>query len=175
MKLLQHFPTSAVSPYRYLVTMGMFDGLHKGHQALFQTLKELKKRFNRPITTILFKRPSYLIHPEEQLKILKDWGVDAVIRLDLNEEMKQKTYVTFIEDLKRAFHFSHLVLGEDACFGKNKMGTKENILLLQKTFSFKAHYIENVFYANEVISSSRIRNEIEKGNLSLAFINTIAN
>ncbi len=167
MKLLHHFPTSAVSPYSHLITLGVFDGLHRGHYALFQKLEELKKQTNSPIAAIIFNRSSYLIHPEEQLKILQSWGVDVVIRLDLCEEIKQKPYPTFIEDLKRAFNFSHLVLGEDACFGKNKMGTKENILSLQKTFSFKAHYIKKVFYEHKVISSSRIRKEMEKGNLSL--------
>jgi FAD synthase len=167
MKLLHHLPTSAVSPYSHLITLGVFDGLHKGHHALFQKLEELKKLTNNPIAAIIFNRSSYLLHPEEQLKLLQSWGVDIVIRLDLCEEIKQKSYLTFIEDLKKTFNFSHLVLGEDACFGKNKIGTKKNILALQKTFSFKAHYIKKVFHENEVISSSRIRKEMEKGNLSL--------
>lgn len=154
----------------------MFDGVHKGHQAIIDTMKQLTpkgKRYavtftNHPVTYFT-KTPIQLLIPlEERITRLKSFGITDVITLPFTKEIAEQPYDTFLQTLRNNYPFDHLVLGEDAVLGKGRAGTKEIITAYAMKHGFTAHYIPKVRLNGQIVSSTTIRNLLEQNDTELA-------
>ncbi|MDP1836010.1 MAG: bifunctional riboflavin kinase/FAD synthetase [Chlamydiales bacterium] len=162
-----HFDVPAV------VTIGTFDGVHLGHQAVLNYAKS----YSAPVIAITFSnhpaqvlRPQQavvsLCTPEYKYRLLAKAGVDHVIALSFTPELSQLSPQDFLANVRRFVPFSNLVLGHDARIGKNREGDQQLIQALAKEHHFAVEYLPPLTFEGQVVSSTRIRECIKNGDLS---------
>ncbi len=160
-----------------ILTLGTFDGVHKGHQSLLSYIKTLAGPSGTtiavafetpPIQFFTKKLQPLLITQEHRLKLLKDYGVSLPILLPFTQEIADQTFEAFLFNLQKQYPFSHLVLGEGATFGKDKQGTPENVARFGKEHNIQVTYIPKTLHENLPISSGRIRTAVLTGDLTTA-------
>ncbi len=134
-----------------------------------QRLKFLSKKptvftfSNHPSEVLCAISKPLLSTVEHKMGLLQKFGVETIIE-PFTEEFSKQTSEEFLSK----FDFSHLVLGHDAAFGYNREGQREELQRLSKQMGFSLEYIDPVNYQNRAISSSYIREVIQKGDLLTA-------
>lgn len=151
------------------LTIGFFDGVHLGHQALLKRLREVGKHTtlltysNHPSTILHAKERPLLISLPQKLELLAPF-VDALITIPFTLEFASTSY----NDLLSQFSLSHLILGEGSAFGKNREGNEAAIRAYAKKHQFEVEYLPKLKINNEPVSSTRIRSCLAAGNTALA-------
>ena len=159
------------------LTIGVLDGVHRGHQALLARLRdEARKRALSPGVVTLHPHPitvlrpeiapSYLTGLEDRMELMRDSGADWVIPLTFTSEVSEIT----AEDLARAFHelvrMRLMVLGPDAAFGRGgPKDTAERMRVLGKELGFEVVQIEPLMHDHERYSSTAVRNALAQGEM----------
>ena len=157
------------------VTLGVFDGVHSGHRKILKRLRELDPENGLVITfkthpdELLFgRRVRWICSYEERLALLKEAGAAHVLEWSFDEQLMNisaEDFVAryFLEELDQP----HLVVGYDLRFGK---GAKGSYTFLKDNYAdkLKLSYIEGVEFEREIVSSSRIREEVLLGDLPRA-------
>jgi riboflavin kinase / FMN adenylyltransferase len=162
-----------------ILTMGNFDGVHLGHQQLLKKTISLAKQYHTASGVITFqKSPATLFYPQAPIEnissqgqktaLLEKLGIDIVFLLDFTKEFAAQSPKEFLSQLKDGVPFSHLLLGHDAKFGKNREGDPAVITALSKTLNFEVEYLPPFKYHDQIISSRLIRQEIKAGRLDEA-------
>jgi riboflavin kinase/FMN adenylyltransferase len=173
MKIFTSLPTSPLFE-SHAITIGVFDGVHLGHQARLRETTQYNKSCvltfrNHPASFFNPQRPLFLITTlEERLELLEKEGVDTVFLLEFDQAFADLTYDLFLQYLKETLQISHLILGEGDSFGKGRQGTAETVLPLSKKLGIQTLYLPKILLDGEVISSSRIRTLIQQGNVQEA-------
>ena len=163
------------------VTIGNFDGVHRGHIPIFEKLIDEAHRENRKAVVITFDphpkkilhphiKPFYLItSPDEKIKILEDSGIDGLILIPFDLEFSKITAESFVNDiLWGKLHIRKIFIGHDYTFGKNKVGNKAFLADFGEKLGFEVETINAVKLGDEPISSTRLRYAILNGNVKLA-------
>ncbi len=156
------------------VTIGAFDGLHRGHQALIgQMVDEAHAAgqaavvitfFPHPSVVLRGRRPSfYLSTPEEKVDYLARLGVDAVVTHPFNQAVASITAAEFVERLVQYARLSRLWVGADFALGHNREGDVNYLRAAGEQQGFDVHVMEPVLIDGEVISSTRIRQTLRDG------------
>lgn len=153
-----------------VLSIGTFDGIHLGHQKIFEKMQFLGK--DRLKVIITFEKPSMaqkrekkLINYASKLELLKQNGIDIVIDLNFTERFSTLSYLDFLKYLKQKINFSHLILGKDASFGYKKEGTEDKIKLLENLLNFQGIYIPKVKQNNLEVSCTAIKKLIKEGEI----------
>ena len=163
-----------------VATIGNFDGVHLGHQAVFRALKDVGDELGLPSTVIVFEpqpleyfrpdeAPARLTRLREKLGVIRQCGIDRVLVLEFTTRLAAMGAMTFIEEiLVDGLGIRHLYVGDDFRFGKARTG---NVRLLHEAgeehgFSVDDH--QTVEFEGERISSTRIRAALVAGDLDLA-------
>lgn len=156
------------------VTIGVLDGVHRGHQALIAGLDSDLVR-----TVVTFDpHPIEVLRPgtnprlittiEERVALLESWGIDQVGILDLSE-IKDLGPEEFVDEvLVRTLRVGDLVVGPDFRFGKERAGDVELLRNLGKSGEFVLRVLDLVHDDGGVVSSSRIREMVESGRMGEA-------
>ncbi|MGA8164283.1 MAG: bifunctional riboflavin kinase/FAD synthetase [Waddliaceae bacterium] len=180
MKLFHHFKDYGLAKRPIVLTIGNFDGVHRGHQAIISHVVNLAKQTGRRAVVITFNNhPSKVLtpgHPIEPLnspkhkvRLIEDLNVDVTFLLTFTKEFSEQDAKTFLQQLNQILPFSHLILGHDATIGKDRKGDRLAVLELSHAMGFHVDYLEQVADEECIpISSSRIRNYIKQGNFSEA-------
>ena len=125
-----------------VVTIGTFDGVHKGHELVFENIKNYSKLLPAVIT---FKKSPkdvinnnivksiYDIKTKEEL--ISEFGIKKIISIDFDASIKNLTAEKFIELLKKYLKLKLLVIGEDATIGKDKIGKKNGLDQILKKYN----------------------------------------
>jgi riboflavin kinase/FMN adenylyltransferase len=161
------------------VTIGTFDGVHLGHQAILRGLQAGARAANAPAVVLTFhphpavvfgKRTnaSSLTTPEERVSVLGDLGIDVVITYPFNMQTAGTTADEFVALLKEHLGFAWLGIGEDFALGKGRQGDADYLRGLGKQFGYHLQVFTPVEVMGELVSSSRIRSEISIGNVKTA-------
>lgn len=159
-----------------ILTIGNFDGMHKGHLTVLQETKTLARSKNCPLTVLTFENhPSEVLRPAQQislictpihkLKLLEAAGTDTLILLPFTKELSQHTAEVFLNLVHISLPFTHLVLGHDATLGKDRQGDRQQILVTAATLGFAVKYLDPFTINGTVVSSSLIRRLIQQGQL----------
>ena len=174
------FDDLPVIPYQNTcITIGNFDGVHKGHQFI---IKELVHRgFSKEMPVVvgtLFPNPSdffshsdkpyYLTTPAEKTSLLKALGVDEVITFRFDQAFADLLPTTFLTALKEKLGLKVLLVGHDFAMGKNRQGTIPVIREISEQYSFSLEVFSPVEFAGHDISSTRIRQALGEGDVRLA-------
>ncbi len=158
-----------------VLTIGYFDGVHRGHCALIKKMKEIAGAEGQTVVITFRNHPSEVLRPEQpvlsiytlphKLHLLESLNIDQTILLNFTSYLAQRNAATFIENLRKSIPFSHLVLGHDATLGRDKQGNRAAIMELGDLWGFTPHYLEEFRFEGKGVSSSRIREALQQGNL----------
>lgn len=174
MKIVRNLTTLLPAPCA--LTIGNFDGVHLGHQALLNQLKNKAKQLGLPAKVMIFEpqpneyfshqATSRLMRFREKIIALKEAGVDEVICLHFNQQLASQSPHDFVEKLLVAkLNAKYIVVGDDFHFGYRRQGNFSLLQALSKHFGFLADQMPTFQLQGERISSSRIRQRLEQGDL----------
>lgn len=160
-----------------VVTIGNFDGVHLGHQAIIEQLKKQAKEYQVPATLMTFqpnpqeffagdKAPAKLSCFHDKMQLLKSYGVDRVICIPFNQKLADLSANDFIDKiLIHGLHAKHLVIGDDFQFGKNRQGDFHLLKEAGKRWDYDVENTPTYLIDNLRVSSTRIRQFLAEGNL----------
>lgn len=175
-----HYGTDNLHIGNPVVTMGSFDGVHKGHVKVIEGLKACTRKWQGESVIITFdphprevlypdeKRPGILTTLAEKAEILAAYGVQHLIVIPFNRELAALSYDDFVRHiLVERIGIKGLVVGYDHRFGKNREGNFDVLKGLAETCHFHIGQ-EEALTANEVhVSSTKIRTALELGDIAL--------
>ncbi|HSX11106.1 MAG TPA: FAD synthetase family protein [Chlamydiales bacterium] len=150
------------------LTIGFFDGVHLGHQALLRALRlhphaTIVTFSNHPQAVFKPPAPPLLTPLPEKIDLLKTYA-DEVIVLPFTLAFANTPFDEFLSQ----YDLSHLVLGAGSSFGKNREGTEANVRKYAASRGITVAYIPKVLLNGEPVSSTRIRQALASGDLTLA-------
>ncbi len=152
-----------------VATLGTFDGIHLGHQAILRRVNEESKRLKAPSVLITFHpHPRVVLSPssiplllttlEEKGKFIPDFFKGTVLILEFNEELKNLTAEEFVTQILVArLGIQKLIVGHDHALGKDRGGTIDELQRLGDRYGFDVEVVGPVVYDEKPVSSSRIR------------------
>lgn len=164
-----------------VVTIGTFDGVHLGHQAIFKEMRRLAQEIGgetvvvtfhphpRQVLSIGTERLRFICSQEEKLKKIEEFGIDNVLIIPFTKEFASTPSEDFIKDyIIDSIHPSIIVVGYDHHFGKNRMGDYEMLTQLGKQYNFSTVQVEAQDVNEVAVSSTKIRNFLWAGNVKAA-------
>ncbi len=164
-----------------IVTMGAFDGVHKGHQQIIQRMKELADNVLGETIIITFHpHPRKVISSvpgeikqlssiKERIHLLEAAGIDHLVIIDFNYNFSNLTAAQYVEDfLYHHFKPNTVIVGYDHHFGKGRNGNIDLLQNMGNRLDFKVEEIQEQLVDNEIISSTLIRNYISEQNITRA-------
>jgi riboflavin kinase / FMN adenylyltransferase len=163
-----------------IITVGTFDGIHLGHREIISKVNELKSQGNfRTVVVTFDPHPQLILRNkgseikllstiDEKIDTFEKLGIDVLYILEFNKDMASTHAEEFLEKyLVNGIGLSHLVLGFDHSFGKNREGNFETLSSLTHKFGFEVHKVEE-FKGDTSINSTAIRNLLLNGNVEKA-------
>jgi riboflavin kinase/FMN adenylyltransferase len=169
----------ASPPKDTTVTIGTFDGVHRGHQHLLRRviakaagadLLSVALTFRNHPRSVLSpeSKPKYLTTPEERAALIKAQGIDLVIGLDFTLELSMLKAREFVSILSTDLKMKGLLVGPDFALGHRREGDISTLKGLGSEMGFWVETIEPVEGNEGVIKSSRVRNLVSEGEVEKA-------
>lgn len=163
-------------PDETAITLGKFDGLHRGHQKL---IERVKKYADENVKSVVFsfdmipffkekglKKRNLMTSEEKHLQLGEQ--VDYWIECPFVETIYKMEAEDFIKDiLADKFHAKYVVVGTDFHFGHNKRGDIHMLKEYESVYGYQLDVVEKETYQSREISSTFIKEELEKGNMEL--------
>jgi riboflavin kinase/FMN adenylyltransferase len=173
---IQHYLSlEEVSLENSWLTIGVFDGVHRGHQQIIHRLTAGAHENRVPAVVLTFDpHPArifgrgdikLLTLPEERAEFLASLGVDVVITHPFDQAFADTTALDFMRLVNRHLGVSHLVLGYDATVGKNREGNAARLREIGQEFGYTLDVVPALSDESGVISSTEIRKLIATGNV----------
>ncbi|MFW5966622.1 MAG: bifunctional riboflavin kinase/FAD synthetase [Persicimonas sp.] len=162
-----------------VVTIGNFDGVHLGHQAIFARVRKLADDREAPAVAVTFcphpvryfrpDAPPFRLTTEEQKqRLLAEYGLHASVMLDFNEDLAELSPEKFVAQvLDEGLSATAVVVGQDFAFGQGRAGTTDDLERLCAQRGIEAHIVPHVELDGEPVSSTRVRKAIEQGDMDL--------
>ncbi len=166
-------------PYPVL-TLGNFDGVHLGHQAIFKKLIDRAKKMNgtsvvytfvpHPLRVIAPERaPRLLTTYKDKIRLIEKSGIDAIICANFTKKFATISAESFVRDiLHDVVGVKEIIIGANYNFGKGRKGSPELLKELGKELGFKVTILEEIQSNDVTLSSSRIRALVAKGKVDEA-------
>lgn len=161
-----------------VVSLGNFDGIHKGHQKLMKKNIEISKKYKLNSSVLLFKentrktlkdQDEYLTSLDDKIEILSNMGIDNFCIIEFNDKFRSLSPREFVEEiLYKKLNTKVVVVGDDYHFGKNAKGNVDTLKSYEDTFDIKTEVIEFAYDNDTKISSRSIREFIKSGNIKKA-------
>lgn len=164
-----------------VITFGSFDGIHGGHKVILEQVVKTAKKLQKESLVISFDpHPREVIYPkdqtlrlistiEEKIKNFEDLGIDHFVLIPFKIEFSQIAPKEYIEKvIIKKFDPCHVVIGYDHRFGLNRAGGYELLQEYGQKHNFIVEVIEEQKCNDINISSTKIRNALEKGYVALA-------
>jgi riboflavin kinase/FMN adenylyltransferase len=176
-----YYNTDKLDIIKPVVTVGIFDGVHKGHKYIISKLFEISEKMNgNPVIVTLWPHPRHILNHnssetrlittfEEKIRILSELGVKNLIVKDFTIDFSRMTACEFIEKiLVGEIGIYHLVAGYNHRFGSDHVGDIGKIKECAAKFGFGAEQLEQYREGEGKISSSEIRKALIKGDVRSA-------
>ncbi|QBO59201.1 Riboflavin biosynthesis protein RibF [Chryseobacterium salivictor] len=172
--------TGSVSQNPLALSIGMFDGVHLGHQSIIKKLNAISEKKNLESAILTFwPHPRTVFSPNDDLKLLNTIdekkylleknGLQHLFLKEFDDEFRNLTGEEFVKQiLVDKLRVKHLIIGYDHTFGKNRSGDFSLLKKLGPEFGFEVEQVEAVNYKDFNISSTQIRNALSKGNIIAA-------
>jgi len=177
---MQHFyELQGVKVQDAWLTIGSFDGVHRGHQQIIQRVTAGAHALGAPAVVLTFhphpsvvlrgpRKSFYLTTQEEKAALLGDCGVDIVITHPFNEQVASIKARDFINLLHDHLNIHQLLVGHDFALGHNREGNVTALKDFGEELGFTVETIDAFLIGGEVVSSSRIRRSLEVGQVDQA-------
>ena len=158
------------------LTVGVFDGVHRGHQEIIRVLTTGAQAAGAPAVVLTFDpHPARVLGrgeiklltlPDERAQLLGGMGVDVVITHPFNRDVANTTALDFMQQLKARLGLLHLVLGYDGTLGKNREGNAARLTEIGRDLDYAVEVVPALSDESGVISSTEIRKLISTGNVA---------
>ena len=165
-----------------VVTIGTFDGIHLGHKKIIdEVLKKSSMYGGRNFVVTFDPHPRQVVSQQDNIKllnsldekkdILKDSGIQNLLVIKFTKEFSQLSSEEFFKKyIIDGIGIKEVVIGYDHHFGKGRGGDKNTLEELGRTFDFNVTSVDAVSIEGVTVSSTKIRNAINEGNIKLANI-----
>lgn len=168
-----------LEPQKSVVTLGVFDGVHRGHRSIIETVVARRASGARAIVVTFDPHPVAVTHSretppilatlEERLALFSDFDVDGVFVVGFDDGTAKLDYREFIDRyLLAGLDMTHLILGYDCHFGHGREGSPERVAEEGKRRGFAVEVVDPVSFEGSVVSSTEIRNTLLRGDLARA-------
>ena len=163
-----------------IILIGNFDGVHLGHQKLFQLAQSYKKKYNLKIGVVNFdpmpkmffnkKLKNFrLSNIDQKIKLLSNLKVDFVITKKFDKKFSKTKALNFIiQILNKKLNSKFIFVSNNFRFGNKREGNVKLLINYEKLFNYKVVKPEPLIRSRKIVSSSLIRNLLEKGFLDKA-------
>ena len=163
-----------------VLTLGVFDGLHLGHQAIMKKVVERANAINAVATAITFDpHPRAVLHPESAPPLLQTLdqrlanfevlGIEQAIVVPFSQEFSAQPATDFLTDIIRdRLHAKEVYLGKGFAFGKDRGGNIELLREMSAKLGFVADEVDEVRLRGQRVSSSKIRELLAAGQVNIA-------
>ncbi len=161
------------------ITIGVFDGVHRGHRHLIGRLVEEARNSDSLAGVVTFKnhpvtvlRPGaevrFLTDLDERARLLKELGVDFVVPIKFDRELASLSSRDFLRRLYERLRMRNLVVGPDFAMGRDRDGTLETLPAIAESMGFAFKSVDLMTDSAGVVKSTTIRNSILAGDVSRA-------
>lgn len=169
MTLMRDLDPSRLANQQSVVTIGSFDGVHLGHQSILQQVIDRAKSLNARSVVMTFEpqpqeyfsaqtAPPRLMRLREKIEALLDFGVDLVICMRFNEDLRCLTAEQFVNKiLVDGINTQHLIVGDDFRFGCDRKGDFQMLEEIGRQQGFSVQDTQTVQVQNQRVSSTRVR------------------
>lgn len=182
MRVVHHLaearPSQRSSGARSYVTIGVFDGLHRGHQRIIKGLVKEAHTVDEEAVAITFdphpatvlgdRAPLLLTTVGERLKLMAALELDTVVVFPFTEEIVQRTADEFVDELMCHLNLAEIRVGPDFTLGHERQGNIAHLRSLGAQLGFRICVIEPVSWQGDVVRSSRIRDALQRGDIDEA-------
>ena len=164
-----------------VVTVGTFDGLHIGHQAIIARMKAIAAEKNGDTVLVTFdphprrvlnNNPTelrFISSQKRKMQLLEHFGIDHIIVIPFTRAFSKTPSEVFIKDyLVDKIKVRKLIVGYDHHFGRNREGNYKQLEKTGKKYGFDVEEIDAKYIDNTAVSSTKIRNALMEGNVKLA-------
>jgi riboflavin kinase/FMN adenylyltransferase len=164
-----------------VVTSGTFDGLHLGHRKILdQVTREAKKHNGEGIVITYWPHPRFVLGRdssdlrllstiEERIELIEECGIDYLVKIHFTREFSEYSSDRYIEEiLVDGIGAKKLILGYDHRFGKDREGGFEYLMSNKDRYSFELEEIPRQDIDHVGVSSTKIRNALEEGDIQTA-------
>lgn len=173
--VIDRFESTGDSPS--VVTIGNFDGVHRGHQYLLNLVVERARELGvRPLVVTFEPHPVSVLRPDrpmprvtlpsQKLKAFRECGIDDVVVVPFDQEFAAVTAEGFLELVLTYTRPLEIIVGEDFRFGKGREGDGAYISDFAARHGFSASIIKRVEREDVVVSSSLVREAISEGDVN---------
>jgi len=176
---MQHYRSlEEVNLQNSWLTVGVFDGVHRGHQQIIRKITAGAHANEAPAVVLTFdphptsvlsgREIKSLTLPDERADLLAQLGVDVVITERFTRELSQATAYDFMSWLKRQLGLKHLLIGYDFALGKGREGNAARLMEIGSELGYSVEVVPALHNESGVISSTTIRKLIEVGEVAEA-------
>ena len=163
-----------------ILLVGNFDGLHLGHQKLFNLAKKYKKKFKLKIGVITFEpmpkmyfnknlKNFRISNLDQKKKLLNEFGVDFMINKKFDIKFSKVKSINFIKDIIfKKLNAKFIFVSNNFKFGNKREGNVNQLINNEKKYRYKIINPKPLKFKRKIASSSLIRNYLEKGYLNKA-------
>ncbi|MGI9549448.1 MAG: riboflavin biosynthesis protein RibF, partial [Bdellovibrionales bacterium] len=174
-KIIIDFKDDGLTPKKTLLTLGCFDGIHKGHQEIIKELQKKAKEYNLKSCLCVFDpHPFQVLNPSQEFKrlflvdeiekILAAYSLDYFCIIPFNLDFSKLSPKDFIHSfIKKQFDPFEIIVGYDFSFGFEKKGDISYLKKEGEKLGFKVTQISKKNYHNETVSSSIIKKKLSEG------------
>lgn len=160
------------------VTLGKFDGLHRGHELLMNTVLEYSKKYQVSSVAFTFDMPprnrveeiiaNVLTTNDEKQYIFEKQGIDYLIECPFTTEVMSMEPKDFIEWISKSLNMKYVVVGDDFRFGHKRAGDYHTLQEYEEAYGYKTIVLDKLKDSNRDISSTYVREKIADGNIRKA-------
>lgn len=180
MELIRGIHNIKAQHYGCVLTIGNFDGVHLGHQAVLRQVSQQASMLGLPSTVMTFdpqplelfakhNAPARLTRLRDKFVQLSKLGLERLLCVNFNQEFANLTADEFISDLLvKRLGVKFLVVGDDFCFGRGRLGNFEMLKQAGKTHGFEVVSTQSFCLQTDRVSSTLIRDALAKDDLVLA-------
>ncbi len=167
-----------VSTQNAWLTIGVFDGVHRGHREIIRRLTSGAHANGSPAILLTFEpHPASVLSgqeikclttPDERAELMGSLGVDIVITQRFTRELAASTALEYMSRIKQSLDLKHLLVGYDFALGKGREGSPNRLAEIGRELDYEVEVIHAVSDESGVISSTEIRKLVSTGNVSEA-------
>jgi riboflavin kinase/FMN adenylyltransferase len=163
-----------------VVTLGNFDGIHLGHQRIFERLKAEAIKIQGDAIVITFEpHPLKILSPKncpplitpfkKKMMLIEKIGIEKVLCIEFSLAFAEISPPEFVKDiLVEKVNTKRIIIGYNYHFGKGKSGDAETLINICKIFNIEVEVVEALAIDHIIVSSSKIRELIQEGNVEKA-------
>jgi riboflavin kinase/FMN adenylyltransferase len=162
-----------------VITLGVFDGVHRGHQRIAaETASAARERDATSVAIAFDPHPAELVQPGRQvprlsrpsqtLRLLHEAGIERPLLIRFDDDLRQRTPEAFLDALSGSLEVRAIVMTPGSAFGRDRSGTVERLRELGATRGFEVGAAEPLRDEDQPVSSTRIREALATGDIALA-------